>query len=110
MMTKPKSQNQSIPSTAKQVEVCAGQVWKRNNDGLRTVVATVEAPSEARRAVTHYAVQTNRSTRTEYGPFLRKYTLVEDADAPEPWAGHPDVPVSEDELARLIAQDERAWR
>lgn len=84
-----------------------GQVWKRNSDGVRTTVAEVDAPDEARRTVTHYA---KRTTRTEYGPFLRKYTLVEDADAPEPWEGHPDAPVSEDEVARLIAEDERSWR
>lgn len=38
---------------------------------------------------------------------LRK--LFERPD-PEPWEGHPNAPVSQDEVQHLIAQDEAVWR
>lgn len=65
---------------------------------------------EAETARLEQQVQTWRAVSDRAYAEMRR-TEPDDA---EPWAGHPDTPVSDDELAALIAQDysggKWAWR
>jgi len=56
-----------------------GQKWVRNSSGDTVEIVAVGPAWDARR---HVVTQGKRTVHTEYGPFLRKYTLVDTQPTP----------------------------